>query len=481
MTRPSLALAAAAFAVCAAGSVRAQLSGAIYTSNHKGDVVNGNVFQSKSKVYLNGGPGPGAPCSASGLPDGEYYFQVTDPSGRALLSTSFPIDERKVNVTNGVIDDYLGTVHDDKPNGNCGSTIVGLDPFLDSPNGGEEYKVWLTPVERYDVTQGFHGFLARYSKTDNFKIRGPGKPVAQTIVSGFKFYDFNFNQVWDPGVPQEVPVPGWKILLTANGVTTETFTDVDGSYRGIFDEGTVVTVTEVPPPPGFVPALGAVWEASTPISASVTATGSFTAGPDFGNVSFTALVGVGRTRGFWQGPNGEAVLAQNFPTWAHVLNDLPAIPPCSPIGSTAVSLRNNDGTVFTVPTAGGHPVAFQALDGFLQGDPALGFAAFLLSVHLGPAILNHEVGFMQGRIRVDRFQNGGLVLFEDLQEGAICLLQNPLSAMSGPGATGAARAHRDALLGCYKEFESINEEGTTGSRPVVFGISEGGEEFDSPY
>ena len=71
----------ACLALCAAAD--AQFPGAIWTSNQKGDVVNGNVYKSESAVYLNGGPGPNTPCTQSGLPDGNYYFQVTDPSGRS--------------------------------------------------------------------------------------------------------------------------------------------------------------------------------------------------------------------------------------------------------------------------------------------------------------------------------------------------------------------------------------------------------------
>ena len=44
-------------------------------------------------------------------------------------------------------------------------------PYLDTPNVGEEYKVWATPVEAYDpATQPNFGFPPSESKTDNFKI-----------------------------------------------------------------------------------------------------------------------------------------------------------------------------------------------------------------------------------------------------------------------------------------------------------------------
>ena len=48
--------------------------------------MNFNIYDSKDDVYLDGGPGPGAPQTAAGLDDGTYYFMVTDPSGHTLLS-----------------------------------------------------------------------------------------------------------------------------------------------------------------------------------------------------------------------------------------------------------------------------------------------------------------------------------------------------------------------------------------------------------
>src|SRR5688572_33361344 len=61
-------------------------SGAIFTTVADGSEVNFNHYPSKQAVYLDGGPGPGAPQHAAGLDDGTYVFQVTDPSGKVLLS-----------------------------------------------------------------------------------------------------------------------------------------------------------------------------------------------------------------------------------------------------------------------------------------------------------------------------------------------------------------------------------------------------------
>src|SRR6266567_2686161 len=78
----------------------ANVSGAIYTTTSTGTTVNGNIYDAKSDVYLNGGPqnkqDPGL------VPDGTYYFQVTDPSGAVLLSLD-DISCRQVVVAGGRI------------------------------------------------------------------------------------------------------------------------------------------------------------------------------------------------------------------------------------------------------------------------------------------------------------------------------------------------------------------------------------------
>jgi hypothetical protein len=76
-------------------------SGAIFTTLADGSEVNYNIYPNKEAVYLDGGPGPGAPQTAAGLDDGTYVFQVTDPSGKTLLSTDAAIC-RQFTVAGGV-------------------------------------------------------------------------------------------------------------------------------------------------------------------------------------------------------------------------------------------------------------------------------------------------------------------------------------------------------------------------------------------
>jgi hypothetical protein len=160
-------------------------SGAIFTTLPDGSEVNFNHFDAKEDVYLDGGPGPGAPQDAAGLDDGTYVFQVTDPSGKVLLSTD-PAQCRQFSVSGGIITSVA-------PSGACahltgtdvdhGARTVQLMPYLDTPNNGGVYKVWVTLTEDYacslaEVDCGHvrgsdghkHGFVPGHSKTDNFKV-----------------------------------------------------------------------------------------------------------------------------------------------------------------------------------------------------------------------------------------------------------------------------------------------------------------------
>jgi hypothetical protein len=160
-------------------------SGAVFTTVADGTEVNFNIYQSKADVYLDGGPGPGAPQGAAGLDDGTYVFQVTSPSGKTLLSTD-PAQCRQFTVTAGIISsvDPSGTcAHVTGLDADHGAVTVQLLPYDDTPNPGGEYKVWVTMVSDYacfpDLSQvdctvkgAKHGFVPGDSKTDNFKVGG---------------------------------------------------------------------------------------------------------------------------------------------------------------------------------------------------------------------------------------------------------------------------------------------------------------------
>jgi hypothetical protein len=263
------------------------LSGAIFTTDSKGALVNGNIYSNENQVYLNGGPGPNAPSGAAGLPDGTYYYQVTDPPGAQLLSTE-PIDKRIITVVNGVF-----------------TKLVKLAPFDETPNPGGVYKVWVTPVACYNY---YGGFVSSASKTDNFKV-WPNNQCA--VITGVKFYDCDGDATRDPGEPV---IPGWRILLSqyvdgfwvpVDGATT----DASGVYRfQVYDAGTY-RVEEILPSSNWIqtgPPLGyyvidvLTVKGQTPVYS----------GQDFGNLCVRNGEGC-YTIGFWHNQNGQALITSS--------------------------------------------------------------------------------------------------------------------------------------------------------------------------
>ena len=239
----------AALLVASAHAATRALPGAIFTTDQSGNAVNSNAhYLSKcgaNGVYLDGGPGPNSPPTAASLPDGDYYFQVTDASGRTLLSTD-PVSNRCISVANGVITGNCPTgthaTYVEADHGSIGARTVELcaapdKPFLNTPNSSGVYKVWVTPVgdgtlagggfvgdlSRIDNDCGavrgcFHGFLASRSKTDTFKAHDSGTfciTVEKELVQA--------------GV-ENIPGVGWRILVTdSSGITNSFFTDQQGT------------------------------------------------------------------------------------------------------------------------------------------------------------------------------------------------------------------------------------------------------------
>ncbi|HYX68384.1 MAG TPA: hypothetical protein VE825_04575 [Terriglobales bacterium] len=311
------ALVVLAVILCLAGTAAAQVNGAIFTTTSDGTTVNGNLYAAKTDVYLNGGPqnakDPGL------VPDGLYYFQVTDPSGAVLLSTD-DITCRQVVVLGGRIVGVpagappatcttgfhaLGT-----PDASNGQTPVQLAPFNDTPNSGGEYKAWLTPVADYSPDPSNpncsskksnleHGFCDSDSKTDNFKVKQP----SAAYITVCKFNDQNASGTQDAGEPL---LAHWPI--TATGVdagnltnqTVQTQTDDNGCVSfavTAFPTGTqTVTLSEG--------TIGTDWSQTAPLS---TASCTWQSGPGTGSscaVSGSAITLVVSA--------GDTVAAPNF-------------------------------------------------------------------------------------------------------------------------------------------------------------------------
>lgn len=249
-------------------------TGAIFTTTPDGTIVNENVrYESKLEVYLDGGPGPNAPQTAAGLDDGWYVFQVTDPSGKYLLSQD-PSKCRVFEVENGIIirlvppseldssysdtykkngNNYVACHIPDDPEGVAGKSgqhdtnydvdygppaiVIQLMPFADTPNPGGVYKAWAEKYASYLAKGGEldkmpvpvngaakkecsgcfvqdPGFATPQTdtKTDNFKVKMPGKPPVPPEITVKKFHDKDFDGVFDEG--QDEWVTGWLVEVT---------------------------------------------------------------------------------------------------------------------------------------------------------------------------------------------------------------------------------------------------------------------------
>lgn len=194
----------------------APLSGAIFTTDSSGVPVNLNIYQNKEDVYLNGGPGINAPDGAAGLPADTYSFQVTDPSGKTLLSSD-AVGCRQFTVgAEGVIQDVTPSgacAHATGSDGEDGGATVQLFPYADTPNNGGVYKVWVSPTSLLDCTApgNKNCFVPRFSKTDNFKVKD-----TRVVEIDTRFWKDGYSQ----------PLDG---LLA-------TWTDTNGATNGKYSE-----------------------------------------------------------------------------------------------------------------------------------------------------------------------------------------------------------------------------------------------------
>ncbi len=218
------------------------LTGAIWTSEEIGEQIDGNIYDDKNDVYLNGGP---VKEGAAGLPPSDpldpstfYVFQVTNPSGSVLLSQ----DKAKCRVFTVGVDGRVNMVIPSTMFGNGGdcshdfgvdvdtaALTIQLMPYANTPNNGGEYKAWTTRVDDFaaacgtgidaalnlspngpkglSTCGGSYGFVGGHIKTDNYKVRAGGKLGS---VAGLKYYDGNANGTLDVG---ELGIPGWPIKI----------------------------------------------------------------------------------------------------------------------------------------------------------------------------------------------------------------------------------------------------------------------------
>ncbi len=224
------------------------------------------VFGRRQDVFLAGGPITSLPCPAPPagtlpcffgeyLPDGKYYFQVTDPSGIELLSTD-PVSERAVTVKGGVFFSYDGTTHSTDGRTILGSLAVGLMPFADAGSQKAAYVAWLTPAANFDGSVSavdsvcgagcFHGFHPELSRAFMFRVEDKSSCEPTFCVSGVKFADANGSGSRDSG---ETGLEGVEIrVANGGGVLLEGLTGPDGAFRicGLTDSD-AYRVSEVVP------------------------------------------------------------------------------------------------------------------------------------------------------------------------------------------------------------------------------------------
>src|SRR5207249_597322 len=123
-----------------------------------------NIYQNKGDVYIDGGPAHKG--FGTGLPDGSYCVQVTEPGANgAVLGTSAP----------GAVVVSGGEFVQNGQQGPCyqlsailTKTSDGTPGYDTTSNPGNEYTVWISPV----TDGGTCSFDPNRSKTDNFKVTG---------------------------------------------------------------------------------------------------------------------------------------------------------------------------------------------------------------------------------------------------------------------------------------------------------------------
>ena len=324
------------------------LPGAIFTTDFGCTGTNVNIFDSKSAVYLDGGP---AHTGAAGLPDGVYYVQVTTPSGTLLGTSVGTTNETPVTVFGGEFTNCAQLSSILRKASNAGPYPVAPDGYDSTTNPGGEYKVWVSTDSSFTNSQ---------TKTDNFKVKEDGTVVLPTATLRVrKFYDANANGVNDA----EVLLTGWKFRIQ-DGIDFIRFSPVN-----LIVDPDTYTVTE------FLP-IETNWVTTTANPQGVTLVDGDDKTLEFGNVCLGA--GNGLTLGFWSNKNGEK-----------------AIQNCQGGGTAGtlaflvgLNLRNANGTNFD-------PASYNAFRSWLLSATATNMA-YMLSAQLSAMELNVRCGTVNG-------------------------------------------------------------------------------------
>jgi hypothetical protein len=358
------------------------INGAIFTTTASGQTVNGNNYDLKTDVYLDGGPNNPPGCSGGKLDDGDYYFQVTDPSGAVLLSSD-AITARAFRVSGGEITANLGIpAHANGATSPCGSLAIQLMPYNDTPNDGGVYKVWITRISDFNAACtvvgipdcGLQGFVPGNTKTDNFRVKeNVRQPPEDGALEAIKFYDANASGTYDAG---DILLPDWKMTLTSagQGVDSTKFTDASGSAVWqplvpasdyFVTEGTPSQTNWVHSATIYVGHDGSPQNPAGPL----TVVANQTTEVAFGN--YCTVPPNGRTLGFWSNKNGQVLVDAG---------DLALL--------VSLNLRTATGGNFD-------PGNYAALKTWLLNATSVNMA-YMLSVQLATMELNVNNGFVSG-------------------------------------------------------------------------------------
>jgi hypothetical protein len=382
------ALALSVVGFMAPATASAQMSGAIFTTNAACDGTNVNIYSDRQDVYLDGGP---RKAGSAGLPDGNYYVKVTDPSGQTLLGST---TTASVVVSGGEFAQcYQLWAILTQPDSSPGYALT--------PNNGGEYKVWASQDS---------GFPSNATKTDNFKVKedGGGPPLSEENLLVQKFYDANANGVKDG---TETFIIGWKVNI-AGCIDQDALTP----FSGEVDLGLCTVREYMPSEPNWVRTLPSATDTIT-----VTVVANQTAEVLFGNVCLGE--GGGKTLGFWSNKNGQALVSAA---------DLAAL--------SALNLRDAAGNHFD-------PATNEALRTWLLGGNATNMA-YMLSVQLAAMQLNVYEGFVDGTAMIHApgipqppANSAGFASVNDIMAEANTSLHHWPLTLSGH----AHRAHQEAL------------------------------------
>jgi len=359
----------------------APVSGAIFTTDGSCTGTNLNIYASKGDVYLDGGP---AHPNAAGLPNGNYYVQVTEPDG-ALLGKTL---SATVVVSGGEfaqcyrLEDILVKASDASP---------GYD---DTGNSGGEYKVWVST----DPT-----FANSNTKTDNFKVKSAAAPDPGHLVVK-KFYDANADGVWNAG---DVEISGWQAEIhDAPHVWLDATVYTPADY---VDEGGQFEVHESS-------AVQGNWNHTTADVASATINAGQTTTVTFGNLCLGS--GGGLTLGFWSNKNGEKLYSNAV--------------------AVAQNLRDGSGASFD-------PANFKAFNKWILSASATNMA-YMLSAQLAAMTQNVNNGNVSATSIVYAPGTGSANSLGYATIGALINEANALlAANSYTVASGADRTAQEAV------------------------------------